>query len=180
MCGAADKNGECSSPPGAATLFSTVNEEIRGLAEALMRRERPHHTLQATALVNEAYLRIVGRSDLARMSRSEFLRLAAQAMRRVLVDHARAKGAQKRGGNLRRITLDSALTLGQPDLDLADLDEALERLAAFYAREAQVVELRFFGGLTMEEVAESLGVSKRTVESDWEFARAWLRNELDP
>lgn len=180
MCMAPDTNGNETPVSGIARLWSAVDDEIRGLAEALMRRERPHHTLQATALVNEAYLRIVRREDLAHLSRSEFLQAAAQAMRRVLVDHARAKGAGKRGGNLRRIAFDSAIHLGQPDLDLAELDEALERLASLDARQAKVVELRFFGGLTMEEVAESLGVSKRTAESDWTFARAWLRRELEP
>lgn len=179
MCGGADTNLESSSAAGVDTLWSTVDEEVRAVAEALMRRERPGHTLQATALMNEAFMRVAGRRDLSQLSKSRFLQIAAQAMRRVLVDYARAKRAEKRGGKLRRITLDSALVFGQPDLDLADLDEALERLAALDARQAKIVELRFFGGLTMDEIAESLSVSKRTVEGDWTFARAWLRKELE-
>lgn len=167
-----------SSTSGVDTLWKTVCEDVRLLAEALMRRERPGHTLQATALMNEAYLRITRRSDVHQVSRIEFLQIAAQAMRRVLVDHARLKLADKRGGKLRKITLDSAVHFGQPDLDLADLDEAMDRLAQLSTRQAKVVEMRFFGGLTMAEVAQALGVSKRTVESDWAFARAWLRQEL--
>ncbi len=170
VVGPATRNGQ---------LSSRVIAEIRGIAEILMRGEAIGHTLQATALVNEAWMRIMKRGDLAEATHSEFLQIAAQAMRRVLVDHARAKRAEKRGGNVRRVLLDSAIHFGQPDLDLADLDEAMDRLAALDARQAKVVELRFFGGLTMQEVAESLGVSKRTVESDWTFARAWLRKELE-
>ncbi len=165
--------------PNGQALWTTVASEVRAIAEALMRRERLDHTLQATALVNEAYLRLVGREALRTTTRTGFLKIASRAMRCVLVDYARAHKAEKRGGGMRRITLDSALYLGQPDLDLADLDEALQRLEAIDAEAAAVVELRFFGGLSMEEVAESRGTSKRTAESHWTFARAWLRRELE-
>lgn len=167
------------SSPDSAANWTAVAAEVRAIAEAMMRKERIGHTLQATALVSEAYLRLAGRDDFKDTSRTGFLKLAARAMRRTLVDYARAHNAEKRGGGMRRITLDSALSLGQPDLDLADLDEALQRLEVLDKRAADVVELRFFGGLSMEEVAESLGVSKRTVESHWTFARAWLRRELE-
>jgi len=154
--------------------------ELRALAADFLVRERSDHTLQPTALVHEAWIRLSAQDDSRWANRAQFFALAAQAMRRVLIDHARRKQAGKRGGGLRRITLspDVAPELDSSDVDLLVLDEALERLAALDARQARVVELRFFAGLTVEEVAEALGASARTVASQWRLARAWLSREL--
>jgi RNA polymerase sigma factor (TIGR02999 family) len=145
-----------------------------------MRRERPDHTLQPTALVHEAFLRMAGRTPLSVQDRTHFLRAASQAMRRVLVDHARARNAQKRGAAL-HVTLDEAVA-GAPQtaVDMLALDDALDRLGAAEPRWAQVVELRYFAGLEIPEVAAALGVSPATVKRDWQFARAWLSRELGP
>lgn len=155
-------------------------DQLRGVAAGYMRAERPEHTLQPTALVNEVYIKLV-RSPVARdVPREVFLGVAARAMRQVLVDHAKAKGAQKRGGGWNRVTIAGLGTDGPMDtLDLLALDEALERLAGQDERLGRVVELRFFGGLTIEETASALGVSHGTVESDWAFARAWLKTRLE-
>ena len=162
-----------------AELFPLLHDELHRLAGARMRRERPDHTLQPTALVHEAYARIAGQPGLHWQDRAQFLQVAAHAMRQILVDHARARNAQKRGGDRARVTLDERLaeTDGQ-EVDVLDLHEKLEALAALHERKAKVVELRFFGGLTHEEAGEVLGVAAKTVEADWAFARAWLRREM--
>ena len=144
-----------------------------------MAGERPNHSLQATALVNEAYLRLVDAKNVAWHDRAHFLAVAARVMRRILVDHARARRAQKRGGPAERVTLDEALTVGTDERrDYVALDDALNALAAFDERKGRVVELRFFGGLTIKETAEVIGISTATVERDWILAKAWLYAEL--
>jgi len=160
-------------------LMPLVYDELRALAESYLRRERPDHTLQATALVNEAYVRLVKQEDVEWRSRAHFFAVAAQAIRRILVDHARGHQRLKRGGDLARVTLSPDVALcPERGLDLLALDEALERLAGIDARQARIVELRFFGGLKLQEVAAYLDVSPRTVDGDWSMARAWLRREL--
>lgn len=161
-------------------VLDLLYPELRRLAARLMRRERPGHTLQPTALVHEAFLELVDETAIDWQGRAHFMGVAARVMRRVLVDHARRRGAGKRGGGLRQVTLDESSGMGAAAraLDVLHLDEVLERLAALDARGAQVVELRVFGGLTADEVAAALGVSKRTVDSDWSVARMWLAREL--
>jgi RNA polymerase sigma factor (TIGR02999 family) len=161
-------------------VLELLYPELRRLAARLMRRERPGHTLQPTALVHEAFLELVDETAIDWESRAHFMGVAARVMRRLLVDHARRHGARKRGGGLRQVTLDEALDMGAREraLDVLQLHDALERLAALDARGAQVVEMRVFGGLTAEEAAAALGVSKRTVDSDWSVARMWLAREL--
>jgi RNA polymerase sigma factor (TIGR02999 family) len=160
-------------------LTPLVYAELRKLAAAYLRRERPGHTLQATALVNEAYLRLVGRKHARWQGRSHFYGIAARLMRQVLVEHARGHRAEKRGGGRAAVTLGHAEEVaGSPELDILAVHEALERLAAFDAQQARVVELRFFGGLSIEEAAEALGVGHATVEREWGLARTWLRKEL--
>jgi len=164
--------------PGAAdALLPAVYEEMRRLAAANMRFERPGHTLQPTALVHEAYLRLVMAPDLTVQDRAHFMVLAARAMRRVLTDHARRRHAAKRGEDPVQVTL-TDLAAVPKSVAADDLDAALESLAKMDERQAQVVELRFFGGLTVEEVAEVLGVSAGSVKRDWTHARAWLYREL--
>lgn len=161
-------------------LMPLVYNELRALAESYLQRERPDHTLQATALVHEAYVRLIKQEDVEWQNRAHFFGVAAQAIRRILVDHARGRQRAKRGGNRQRVHLDEDIALTkEPDLDLLALNEAMEKLAAFHERAARVVELRFFGGLSREEVAEFLGVSLRTVGDDWRLARAWLRRGLE-
>ena len=163
-----------------ATLFDVLYRELRRLAEAAMRAERANHTLQPTALVHEAYLRLAGAHGRFE-SRAHFLDVAASAMRRVLVDHARGRNAHKRGRGATLVTLDDLEDLPQPaaeDVDLVVLDDALSRLAALDARQGQIVELRFFGGLSVEETAAVLGVSERTIKREWQMSRAWLRREM--
>jgi RNA polymerase sigma factor (TIGR02999 family) len=144
-----------------------------------MRRERPNHTLQPTALVGEAFLRLVDQTRIDWQDRAHFLGIAARVMRQVLVDHARERGAAKRGGDVQRVTLDDYAGQENPaPLDVLILNDALDRLAAIDPRGARVVELRVFGGLTVEEVAALLDVSKRTVDNDWSVARMWLAREL--
>ncbi len=144
-----------------------------------MAGERPEHSLQATALVNEAYLRLVNANDVAWQDRAHFLAVAARVMRRILVDHARSRHYQKRGGDAARVTLDEALVVAtEPDQDFVALDDALTALAAVDARKSQVVEMRFFGGLTLEETAEALLVSRVRVKRDWKMAKLWLLREL--
>lgn len=159
-------------------LIRLVYDEMHRIAERYMRRERADHTLQPTLLVDEAYMRLVDQRHVTWQSRAHFFALAAQAMRRILVDHARRRGAARRGGG-QRVTLraDVAVEAGR-SLDLIALDDALSRLALLDARQAQVVELRFFGGLDVAQTAEALGVSPATVKRDWAFARAWLSREL--
>ena len=144
-----------------------------------MRHERPGQTLQATALVNEAYMRLIDLKQIQWQNRAHFFAMSARLMRRILVDAARAKGYQKRGGGNQRVTLDDALVVSEePGQDLVALDDALQALAAVDARKSQVVEMRFFGGLSVEETAEALHVSVDTVMRDWKLAKAWLLREL--
>ena len=160
-------------------LIPLVHRELHQIARRCMARERPDHSLQATALVNEAYLRLVDAKDVAWQDRAHFLAVAAKVMRRILVDHARTRGAQKRGGTAERVTLDEALAVGVDQRqDYVALDDALNALAAIDARKGQVVELRFFGGLTVEETAAVLDVSQDTVMRDWWLAKAWLQREM--
>jgi RNA polymerase sigma factor (TIGR02999 family) len=160
-------------------LVPLVYGELRRIAGRYMRRERPGQSLQATALVHEAYIRLLKDEDLSFENRAHFLGIAARSMRQILVEHARARDADKRGGERRRITLDEEIAAGEPaDVDLMALDQALERLAAQNAAHARIVELRFFGGLTNEETAAALGVSPATVKRAWVVARAWLFREL--
>ena len=160
-------------------LVPLVYDELKRLAHHRMQGERPGHPLQTTALVNEAYLRLVDITRVRWQDRTHFFAVAAQSMRRVLVEAARARDAQKRGGGFRFVALTAAdAQTGEPNLDLLALDEALEALARADPRKARVVELRFFGGLSVEEAAEVLGVSSDTVVRDWKVARLWLLREL--
>ena len=159
-------------------LIPLLYDDLRQLARSHLRSERSAHTLNPTALVNEAMLRLVGRST-PWESRGHFLGVAARAMRSILADHARARGAQKRGGNRKREPLDAAVAWFEENrVDLLALDDALKRFAQLDARAAQIVELRYFAGLTQAEIAEMLGVSVATVERDWVAARGWLQREL--
>lgn len=162
-------------------LVPLIYAELHAIAERQMRRERADHTLQPTALVHEAFLRLVG-NETSWQNRQHFLGVAAQAMRRILVDHARRQKARKRGGGADKIELDEQLIAvggeAGEGLDLEALDEALTRLAEFDARQARIVELRFFAGLDVEETAAVVGVSPATVKRDWQFAKAWLKREL--
>ena len=162
-------------------LFTLVYDEMRVLAEQFLRRERSGHTLQPTALVHEAYLRLVDQTRTPWSGRSHFYAVAARVMRRILINHAEAHRAQKRGGGNALVALDEARTPAPGDgleVDLLALDEALTRLEALDERQCRVVELRFFSGLSVDETAEALGVSDRTVELDWRMARAWLLSQL--
>lgn len=164
-----------------AKLFPVVYDELRRLARGQLRRERPGQSMQATALVNEAYVRLVGRNRLSIENRAHFFGIASKAMRQILVERARARHAAKRGGAQARVTFDEgavAAVESQPAVDLVALDEALSRLAALDAQQARIVELRYFAGLTIEETAEALGISPATVKRDWTLARAWLHREL--
>ncbi|HEY6549458.1 MAG TPA: ECF-type sigma factor [Vicinamibacteria bacterium] len=161
-------------------LFALVYAELRRRARAQLRRESSGHTLRPTALVNEAYLRLAGQDRAAWQNRSQFFAVASCMMRRVLVDHARAKRAGKRPDGRARVELNEGLKSTAPrEVDLVALDQALDELAQLSARPSQVVELRYFGGLDVPEAAGVLGVSVATVERDWRFARAWLRRRLD-
>jgi RNA polymerase sigma-70 factor, ECF subfamily len=160
-------------------LFALVYDELRVLASGYMRRERPDHTLQTTALVNEAYLKLVGHKDSLFENRVHFFAVAAKVMRQVLIDHARTRQYEKRGGNAVKIPLDEAMIMSDERAgDLLALDLALKSLAEIDPRKSNVVELRFFGGMTIEETAEFLGVSFNTVVRDWEMARAWLYRNI--
>ena len=162
-------------------LMPLVYAELRRLAGRYMRGERPGHTLQATALVHEVYLRLVGHEDVDWQNRAHFFGVAANLMRRILVDHARAKQAKKRGGGDQKVSMEE-VALVQPEASpqILALDEALERLARRDPRQARIVELRYFAGLTDQEAAEVLGISVRTVKRDWNVARAWLYQQLNP
>ena len=160
-------------------LIPLVHDELRRLARRHMAGERPGHTLQATALVNEAYLRLIEVNQVRWQNRAHFFAMASRVMRRILVDAARARGFQKRGGGAEKVSLDEALLVsGEPRQDLIALDDALNALAAFDLRKSQVVEMRFFGGLSVEETAEALHVSADTVMRDWRLAKVWLVREL--
>jgi RNA polymerase sigma factor (TIGR02999 family) len=160
-------------------MLPLVYDELHRLASSYLARERPDHTLQPTALVHEAFLRLINQREVDWRNRAQFLGVAAGLMRRILVNHARDRAAAKRGGERERVSLSLVeVPSGGPDVDLIALEDALERLAALDERKAKVVELRFFGGLSVEEVAEVLGVSRATVEREWSFARAWLFDAL--
>ena len=163
-----------------ATLFDVLYRELRRLAESVMRAERANHTLQPTALVHEAFLKLAGNQGRFE-SRAHFLGVAAAAMRRVLVDHARGRNAQKRGSGATLVTvndLDALPRQAPEEIDLVVLDDALSRLTALDSRQGQIVELRFFGGLSVEETAAVVGVSERTIKREWQTSRAWLRREI--
>lgn len=160
-------------------LLPVVYEQLRALAGSFFAHQRPDHTLQPTALVHEAFVKLADKAQPVWNDRKHFFNVAAMAMRQLLFDHARRHGAAKRGGHARRITLDQALTpLSTNELNLEALDAALTKLARLDERQARIVELRFLAGLSVEEVAELLGVSPRTVKLDWYMARAWLKQEL--
>ena len=164
----------------AERLMPLVYDELRQLARSYLRRERPDHTLQATGLVHEAYLRLVDQTMTSWKNRAHFLGVAAQVMRRILVDHARRHRAEKRGGGWERLPLavEEIASEDVRSVNLIALDDALGDLAKFDARQSRVVELRFFGGLTNEEVGEVLEISPRTVKREWRMARAWLHREV--
>ena len=169
------------STTAADRLIPLIYAQLHEIAERQMGRERSDHTLQPTALVHEAFLKLVGNSEATWQNRQQFMGVAAQAMRRILVDHARRQKAQKRGSGGDKIELNEALLAPSEDaasIDLEALDNALTRLAALDPRQARIVELRFFGGLSVEETAEVAGVSTATVKRDWQFAKAWLKREL--
>ena len=160
-------------------LFPVIYAELRRLAAGYMRHERVDHTLQPTALVHEAFLKLVDQRAVRWQSRAHFFGIAAQAMRRILVDHARAHAAGKRGDGARKVPLDDAMVIGGTmDVGLLALDEALTRLAAIDPQQSRVVELRFFGGLTMDETAEVMHISPATVGREWRMAKAWLFAEI--
>jgi RNA polymerase sigma factor (TIGR02999 family) len=159
-------------------LVPIVYEELRRLAHHYMRGERPNHTLQTTALVNELYVRLAGINGVQWRDRAHFFAMAATLMRRVLVDYARLRAREKRGGGISVTSLDDNAVAAQPAVDIVALDEALERLAAVDPQQSRVVELRFFAGLSVEETAEALGISPATVKRDWATAKLWLFNEL--
>lgn len=161
-------------------LAPLVYNELHRIAKRLMAGQRLNHTLQATALVNEAYVRLVDAGEASWQDRAHFFALCARAMRQILVDHARGRASVKRGGEHIMIELDEAAVAAppSPSVNLLELDEALRRLATLDPRKSQVVEMRFFGGLSLEETAEALNVSTKTVQRDWDMARAWLYAEL--
>jgi RNA polymerase sigma-70 factor (ECF subfamily) len=164
----------------AENLLPLVYAELHRLAKSYMRRERPDHTLQATALINEAYLRLVG-EDVDWNSREHFIGLAAHVMRRVLVDYARTRNAEQRGGGLKRVEMQDDLAISAEQLDqVEELDEALKKLEKESPRQARVVELRYFGGLSVEQIAAMLQIAPRSVKRDWALARIWLFRELRP
>jgi RNA polymerase sigma factor (TIGR02999 family) len=166
----------------ASELFPIVYAELRHLARRYMRHERPDHTLQSTALIHEVYLRLATQKRADWRNRTQFFAVAAQMMRRILVDYARSRAYQKRGGAVANVPVDieqNAVITPECGPELVALDSALERLAAFDARKAKVVELRYFGGLESQEIADVLGISAVTVTRDWKIAKAWLRQELN-
>lgn len=161
-------------------LIPVVYDELRRQASRYLRRERPGHTLQTTALINEAYLRLIDQRTMRWQNRAQFFGIAAQLMRRILVDHARAKHRAKRGGSDIRISLTDATSVTkEPDLDLVELDEALNKLAEIDPQQSKIVELRFFSGLNVEETAAALNISPATVKRDWSVAKAWLHREIN-
>ena len=161
-------------------LVRAVYNELRRQARYHLRRERANHTLQTTALINEAYIKLVEQRSFKWESRTHFFALAAEMMRRILVDHAKSKYRQKRGGKEENLPLEAALTVktGEQEIDFIALDEALNRLAEIDSQQAKIVELRYFSGLSVEETAKVLGISRATVKRDWAMAKAWLRHEL--
>lgn len=169
-------NGEDGA---AAQLIPMVYDELRRLAGGYMRRERTDHTLQPTALVHEAYMKLVEQRSVDWQSRAHFFGIAAQMMRRILIDHARGHLRDKRGGGVIPVPIDDALVFApEQSSELVRLDESLERLAKIDPRQSKIVELRFFGGLTVEQTADVLGISAKTVKRDWSMAKAWLHGDL--
>ncbi len=161
-------------------LFALVYTELRSLASSYMRRERSDHTLQTTALVNEAYIKLVGHRDSVLHNRVHFFAIAAKVMRQILIDHARSKHYEKRGGGALKISLDdTAILSDERAAELVALDDALKELAEFDPRQSQIVELRFFGGLTLAKTAEFLKISSDTVSRDWNVAKAWLYRQIN-
>lgn len=166
-----------------AALVAILHDELRAIATGLFRNERAGHTLQPTAVVNEACVRLLGGRTLEPMERAQFFALAARVMRNVLIDHARAAGRDKRGGGMGRVTLGDPASTKADSIgleDLAALDEALDELATLDERKARLVELRFFGGLSLEQAAEYLGIARSTASDDWRMARAWLLRRIKP
>ena len=160
-------------------LIPVVYKELRRMAARYLRRERPDHSLQPTALVHEAYIRLIDQTRVDWQNRAHFFGVAAQMMRRILVDHAKATRRQKRSGDVHKLPLDEAMNLYEEQRpDLVALDEAMKRLAEIDPRKSQVVELRYFGGLSVEETAEVIGVSRKTVIRDWMMAKTWLHQEI--
>ena len=160
-------------------LFPVVYDELRRLASNYLRRERNNHTLQPTALVHEAYMKLIDQREVDWQNRAHFFGIAAQMMRRILLKHAEKHNAEKRGGNFQKVNLDEAIVFFEKqNLDVLALDKALSQLAEFDEKQARIVELRFFGGLKNEEVAEVIGVSLATVKREWTIAKAWLMREL--
>jgi RNA polymerase sigma factor (TIGR02999 family) len=161
-------------------LMPLVYDELRRLASRSLRKERPGHTLQTTALIHEAYLKLVNQRDAKWQNRSHFFAIASQAMRRILVDYARERHREKRGGSAENLPIEEAAFVASQEksVDLVALDEALTRLAKFDERQAKVVELRYFSGLDIDETAEVLGISNATVRRDWNIAKAWLKQEI--
>jgi RNA polymerase sigma factor (TIGR02999 family) len=156
-----------------------VYDELRKLAGRYLRRERAEHTLSSTALVHEAYMRLVDQRNVHWQNRNQFFALASELIRRILVDHARARMTAKRGGNVYKLSLDEALAAAEEkDFDLVALDDALKSLSETDAQQGRIVELRYFGGLTIEQTAEVLGISPATVKRDWVVAKAWLKREM--
>ena len=163
----------------AERLVELVYDDLRGLAGNYLRRESPDHSWDSADLVDETYIRLAGQ-DVAWQGKTHFIAIAAGAMRRLLVDHARAKLRNKRGGNRKRVELDEEIKVSHRDSeDLLAVDEAITRLAELDAQQARIVELRFFGGMTVQEVADVMGMSKRAVEREWTMIRSWLRSQLD-
>ena len=165
--------------PAVDELFPVVYQELRRLAHAYMRRERPGVTLQTTALVNEAYIRLNSYDRTRILNRKHFLALAAGAMRRILVDHAKSRDSAKRGGGFQKVSLDEAVTPEKRSAELIAIDEALTDLKAWDGRKAKIVELRFFGGLNIEETAEVTGLSATTIQREWRSAKAWLHRAIN-
>jgi len=161
-------------------LMPLVYNELRRQASRYLRRERPGHTLQTTALIHEAYLRLVDQRGVSWQNRAHFFGIAAQAMKRILVDYAKARHRDKRGGAAENLPLDEArfIVTGEKGVDLIALDEALARLAKFDPQQASIVDLKFFGGFTIEEIAETLRISRATVKREWNSAKAWLHGEI--
>jgi RNA polymerase sigma factor (TIGR02999 family) len=169
-----------SDKKGLDQMLPVVYEELHRMAAHYLSREATGHTLQPTALVHEAYLRLVDQRRVDWRNRAQFLGLAASMMRRILVNHARDRAARKRGGNPERVSLSLVESpSGRPDVELIALEDALQKLAAVDERKSRVVELKFFGGLTIDEIAEVLGISAATVEREWAFARAWLYDAIE-
>jgi RNA polymerase sigma factor (TIGR02999 family) len=171
--------GNAAGSDVSSKLASIVYEELRRLAAAYMRREPSGQTMQATELVHEAYMKLVDQRQVTWKDRAHFFGIAAQLMRRILIDHARVRKAAKRGGNERKVPLEEAFVyLDEQGADLLVLDAALSKLASLDPRQSRIVELRFFGGLTTADIAEVIGIAPRTVDREWKVAQAWLRREM--